>query len=482
MAEAPASPVDGRGPAEFVQEKLRAAGASLLAGAFLTALKLAAGIATSSLGILAEAAHSALDFGAALITWVAVRVSWRPPDTEHHYGHGKFENLAALAETILLAGTAVWILIEAAERMAGRGPEVKPTVWAFLVMGVSILVDVARSRDLGRVARRSGSQALEADALHFSTDIGSSAVVILGLVSVLLAGWTGYRPLALADSVAAAIVAAVVLWLSFRLGRRAADVLLDRAPAGLAGQVLAAVSDLDGTEGAPRVRLRQAGDSTFVDVELGLRRGLPLAEAERVAAGARERIREVVGARSSVLVQFRAEQEPDASLRHKVATAVAMEGVHPHDVTLRRVGGGLQVDLHLELPASLTLGDSHRIADRVEGRILREVPEVSRVDIHLEERGEAPEAASPLDEASRAALLERVREVAREAAGEEGVHDVLVARTPAGLYLSCHCFLPAETSLAEAHERTDRLEAALREAMPELARVSVHAEPAGLHD
>jgi cation diffusion facilitator family transporter len=482
MTGQPEPPHDGATAPAFVEQKLRAARASVVAGAFLTLLKLVAGLATLSLGMLAEAAHSALDFGAALITWVTVRVSWKPPDTEHHYGHGKFENLAALISALLLGATAGWILFEAGRRIAGRGPEVKPTVWAFLVLGISMAVDWVRSRDLLRVARRSGSQALEADALHFSTDIGSSGVVLLGLGSVVLAERTGYAFLALADSVAAIVVAGVVLFLSFRLGQRALDALLDRAPRGLGAEVASAVAGLEGTEGAPRVRVRQAGDRTFVDVELGLRRGLPLGEAERIASAARARVQQVAGHRSSVLVQLRAEEEKDASVRQKVATAVAMEGVHPHDVTLREVGGKLHADLHLELPASLSLGESHRIADRVEARILEEVPEVCRVDIHLEERGELPEAASPLDEGSGAALLERVRRIAREEIGEEGIHDVLIARTPSGLYLSCHCFFPADTSLAEAHERTDRLEQALREAMPELVRVSVHAEPRGLHD
>ncbi len=478
MTQAAPSPRNTGRPSGLVLEKQRAAAASVLAGTFLTLLKLAAGLATSSLGILAEAAHSALDLGAALITWIAVRTSWRPPDADHHYGHGKIENLAALGETALLAATAVWIMVEAGKRIKGLGPEVRPSLWAFMVMGISILVDVLRSRDLGKVARRSGSQALEADALHFSTDIASSLVVMLGLAGVLLAEREGVRWLALADPMAAMIVAVIVLGLAWRLGRRAAGVLMDRAPAGLARAALEAVEGLAGTEGIPRVRVRQAGDSIFADIELGLRRGLPLGEAERVALVARERVRDAIGPRSSVLVQFRALEDAGAPIRERVATAVAMEGVHPHDITLREVPGGVQADLHLELPGSLTLGESHDIADRVESRILREVPEVRRVDIHLEQWGEAPEAASPLDASSLAALVERVRRVAREAAGVEGVHDVLIARTAGGLYLSCHCLLPAETPLGEAHDRTDRLEAALKEAMPELVRVSVHAEPA----
>src|SRR5262245_16073902 len=170
-----------------IREKKRAARSSVVSGLLLTGMKLAAAFATGSLGLIAETIHSGIDTVAAAMTWLAVRESWRPPDEDHQYGHGKFENLSALGQTVLLVATSGWILWEAVGRLRGHGPHVEPTVWAFVVMAASIAVDTHRSRDLARVARESGSQALEADALHFGTDIASSAVVILGLGGVLLA-------------------------------------------------------------------------------------------------------------------------------------------------------------------------------------------------------------------------------------------------------------------------------------------------------
>jgi len=467
--------------AELIREKQRAALASVAAGAILTALKLAAGITTSSLGLLAEAAHSALDLGAAALTWGAVRASWRPPDAEHQYGHGKIENLAALAETFLLVLTSIWILTESVRRVAGEGPEVEPTMWAFVVMGLSIIVDGYRSRDLRRVAEESGSQALEADALHFSTDIASSAVVILGLGGVLAAQRFGWHWMSLADPVAAFVVALIVLALSFKLGRRAVDVLMDRAPAGLSARIERALAGLEGTQGATRIRVRQAGDRVFADVELRLRPGLPLAEGDRIASQARDRVKEIAGAEASVLVQLHPEPDETASLRERVSTAVAMEGEIAHDITLRRSGNAAHADLHLELPGSLTLAEAHAVADRVEARILEQVREVGRVDIHLELREEEPDRANPIDRDVRSAIESRVRRAAAGIVPEGAVHDMLITQTPAGIYLSCHCLMPPQTLLEQAHALTDRLEARLREAVPELARVSVHAEPEGHH-
>lgn len=462
----------------MIREKKRAARASVVAGAILTAVKLAAGIATGSLGLLAEAAHSALDLGAAALTWGAVRASWRPPDAEHHYGHGKIENLTALAETILLVLTSAWILLEAGKRLLGGGPEVDPSIWAFVVMGLSIVIDYYRARDLKRVADESGSQALEADALHFSTDIASSSVVILGLIGVVAARRSGHGWLALADPIAACVVAVIVLFLSYKLGRRAVDVLMDRAPEGLHLRIERALEELEGLQGPSRVRVRQAGDRTFADVELRVRPGLPIAEGDRIASRARRRVKEITGERSSVLVQLRADRAAAATLRERLTTAVAMEGQVAHNITLRRSEEGAHGDLHLELSGRLSLEEAHAVADRVEARIREQVPELDRVDIHLELHEETPDRASPIEAQVRAAIEARVLRVASGIVGDGAVHDVLLTQTPGGIYLSCHCFLPGATRLEEAHALTDRLEAGLRRAVPELVRVSVHAEPA----
>lgn len=461
----------------MVLEKSRAARRSVVAGFALALLKLIAGLTTGSLGLVAEAIHSGLDCVAAVVTWFAVRTSWRPPDAEHHYGHGKIENLAALGETILLAMTSVWIIYEAINRLLGAGPEVEPGVWAFIVIGIAIVVDVVRARDLSRVARKSGSQALEADALHFSTDVASSTVVLIGLACVLAARRFNVPWLEAADSIAAILVAIIVLVLGWRLGRRSVDVLLDRAPAGSRAAILAALSGMEEMAGQPGVNVRQAGDRIFADVELFLKPGIPVVVGERIAERAREETKALLGEKSSVLVQLRALRETAASLRDRLATAVSMEGLHAHNITIRSDRGSYHADFHLELAGELSLDAGHEIADRVEETIIREVPELKRVDIHLDIHDEEPDRAVPVDEDSRVWLEGRIHEIVRETGAPCTVHDILLVRTEAGLYLSCHCTLPGNTSLREAHSVADDLEHALYSALPGLDRVAVHAEP-----
>ena len=267
-------------------EKQSAALSSLLAAVGLTAFKIVVGVSTGSLGILAEAAHSGLDLVAAGLTFLAVRFSGRPADSKHLYGHGKIENLSALAETFLLLITCVWIVWEAVHRLRLHRALVEVTIWSLVVMLTSIAIDVSRSRMLARTAKKFHSQALEADALHFQTDVWSSAVVIVGLASVKLGLWW-------ADALAALGVSAVVVWVSVQLGRRTVDALLDTAPEGMEQRIATAVSSVDGVHDCHQVRLRYSGPVLFIDLHVLVDGGQTLAEAHRLTETIEAAIQEI---------------------------------------------------------------------------------------------------------------------------------------------------------------------------------------------
>ncbi len=251
------------------REKRRAAGSSVCAAVGLTSMKIVVGLLTGSLGILAEAAHSGFDLLAAVMTYFAVRFSGRPADRDHPYGHGKIESLSALFETLLLLATCLWIIFAAANRLLHKRVDVEVTFWSFFVMAVSIIVDISRSRMLYRAARKHKSHALEADALHFSTDIWSSAVVIVGLVGVAVGDRIPRLEfLHYADAVAAIMVGAIVMQVSMKLGLRTVYALLDTAPAGLEDKIVSAVQSLPSVANCHRVRVRRSGPQVFVDLHV----------------------------------------------------------------------------------------------------------------------------------------------------------------------------------------------------------------------
>jgi cation diffusion facilitator family transporter len=283
-------------------EKKRVAGVSVIAALFLTGFKLVVGLLTGSLGILSEALHSGLDLVAAVITWFSVRISDRPPDKNHHYGHGKIENFSALIETFLLLITCAWIIYEAVNRLMSGNTKIEVNVFSYFVILISIAIDIARSRALYRVARKYNSQALEADALHFSTDIWSSAVVLLGLIMAQF-GWF------FADSVAALAVAFIVLGVSWRLGKRAADVLLDRSPAPLVARLESVLNQAQNILGYHDLRVRTSGAENFIEVTIHVQPGLTLENAHNISHQIEKQIIETLP-RSYVHVHIEPDKHP----------------------------------------------------------------------------------------------------------------------------------------------------------------------------
>ena len=294
------------------KEKTSAALSSVFAAVVLTIFKIIVGLATNSLGILAEAAHSGLDLVAALVTFIAVRILDKPADPEHHYGHGKVENFSALVETLLLLATCVWIIYESLQRLFFKPAEIDPSFWAFLVMVVSILVDYSRSRILYKAAKKHNSQALEADALHFSTDIWSSAVVIMGLIAVrfsqAIPSWVFLKK---ADAVAALVVAGIVVYVSIELGIRTVQGLLDHAPKDLAEHIETSVEAIPGISDCHHVRVRTSGPGLFVDLHIYVDPNQSLKDAHLLAKKAAEVVRHLAP-KADVIVH--AEPNPEQNL------------------------------------------------------------------------------------------------------------------------------------------------------------------------
>jgi len=460
---------------EANREKHRVALTSLLAAVLLTSTKLGIGYWTNSLGILSEAAHSGLDLVAAGITLWAVRVSSKPPDQRHTYGHGKIENLSALAETLLLLLTCVWIFWEASHRLfLGKSVEVEANVWAFLTVLLSIAVDVSRSRALKRAADKYHSEALQADALHFSTDIWSSMVVFGGLVLVLVADLTGLAWLQKADSVAAAGVALIVVWVSIRLGRQSIDNLLDSVPVGLREQV-ARAARVPGVEQVRNVRVRRSGPDFFTDVTLAVAHSTDFAEAHRLADASEAAVRGVLPGADVVvhLEPVTAPGEDPVALIRLVAT---QHGLGAHSIRIYEHGGSRSVELHLEVAGHLSLEEGHRQVTAFEKALRREMPPVARIVTHIEPAGQSI-AIRPADPGLENRVLHLLQEWLEANRISGRPHEVQVRFQGEQTDVSFHCALEPGISIEEAHALSERLEIHLRNRLPNLGRVVIHAEP-----
>ena len=483
---------------DIQQKKTMVAFSSVVAAIGLTSMKLAVGLLTGSLGILAEAAHSGLDLVAALMTLFAVRVASRPADMTHHYGHGKVENLSAFLEAGLLILTAIWVIYEAVRRLVFHDSHVEITIWAFVVMGVSIVVDATRSRILLRVARQTGSQALEADALHFSTDIWSSAVVIAGLLVVWLTKRFSLPSLlAQADAVAALGVSGIVIWVSAQLAKETIDALLDRAPDAVSQQVQTQVRALPGVLEVRRVRMRRAGNKLFADVVVAAPRTFTFDQTHALTEQVEQAAREVVRLISpqadiDIVVHVEPLASPTETAAEQIHYLAEAQGVHAHAIHIREVSGHLEADFDLEIPADMALLDAHAVASHLEETVLQTNHALRRVNTHLE----APTTmvlASQDVTSQYSELVDHLRQLADEIAGAGSAHEIHVYRAQepgAGqntqeaveerapeLDVVVHTTFAASTPLSQVHVQAEEIKRAFRQAYPTLGAITIHTEP-----
>jgi len=455
-------------------EKRAVAGNSVLAALLITGGKIVVGVTTGSLGILSEAAHSALDLIAALLTYLSVGVSDKPADADHQYGHGKVENFSAFVETGLLLLTCLWVIYEAVVRLFFRRVEVEPSLWAFAVMLGSMAVDWWRSRALGRIATKYDSQALEADALHFSTDVWSAGVVVLGLVLILLGRVYHLDWLRLADPIAALFVAGVIVSVSWRLARRTIDALLDAAPAGVRAQIIDEVSRVDGVLEIGRVRIRRAGNRYFADLAVGLARTVTFQRSEQLVEAVAAAVRSVLPD-ADVTVQPLPRAQRSENIFDRIRAVATRHNLNVHDITVQDFAGQLHVEQHVELDERLTLKTAHDQVTELEADMRHDVPEIAAILTHIESE---PATIEKPEELVRDADLERqLKAVATEFPDILDVHEFIITRVRGRLYVSCHCTFPDGLSLTRVHDIQTDLEIRFKQAAPELFRVLIHPEP-----
>src|SRR5580692_7904278 len=434
-------------------EKRAVAGNSVAAAVLVTAGKIIVGVTTGSLGILSEAAHSALDLIAALLTYFSVGVSDKPADADHQYGHGKVENFSAFVETGLLLLTCAWVIYEAVLRLFYRHVEVEPSVWAFAVMLISMAVDWWRSRALGRIATKYESQALEADALHFSTDVWAAGVVLVGLVLILLGRIYRLDWLRLADPIAA---------------------LLDAAPAGVRAQIIDAVSRVEGVLEIGRVRIRRAGNRYFADLAVGFARTVTFQRSEQLVEAVTEAVRSILPD-ADVTVQPLPRAQRSENIFDRIRAVATRHNLNVHDISVQDLNGHLHVEQHVELDENLTLKTAHDQVTELEADMRHDIPEIADILTHIESE---PATIETGDELVRDASLERqLKLVAAQFPEIVDMHDVQIKKVRGRLYVSCHCTFSDDLSLASVHDIQTELETRFKQAAPELFRVLIHPEP-----
>lgn len=442
---------------------------SIVAGVALTGAKFSVGLLTGSMGILSEAAHSLLDLAAAVMTYFAVKFGGRPADECHLYGHGKIESVSALVETGLLFITSVLIVYEAIIRLIHQNVKIDATWYAFAIIAFSLIVDFSRSRALRRVAKETNSQALEADALHFSSDIYSSAAVLIGLLFVRFG-------IIWADAAAAIVVAVFISLAGYRLGKRTIDVLVDRAPEGIADRARKIAESVEGVARVNRVRARPLGPNMFIEISIAINRKYSIYRAQETICLVQDKIRHDL-AEAEVVVQTESIQLDSETIVEKVQALVAKHNLTAHDIVADKLDDKQYLSYDLEATGALTIKEAHDLATLIEEEIKAELGDDVELNSHLEPlKNEAVLSSNVSQEEFRkvAAVLNKTDKEIEEISD---IHNTLVRKIGEQYFVSFHCLAPANISLEKVHDAASRFEYLMKEKMAEIKRVVIHVEP-----
>jgi cation diffusion facilitator family transporter len=449
--------------------KIAAARASIAASAVLAIAKFAAGWLSGSLALLSEGGHAAVDTGAAVLTYFAVREAGKPADAEHHYGHAKYESLAALAETGLLFGLALFVVVEAFRRIADSDSDVDATWPVFAVLAFSIAVDFFRSRQLGRIAREEGSDALAADALHFSSDLISSILVAIGLFATR-AGF------ARGDALAALGVALFIAVAGFRLGRRTVETLLDAAPRDMTERLQQAIVDVPGVIEVEALRLRTVGPQIIGEAALGVSRTLPFEHAARIKQAAE---RAVLAEAPNALITFTVNPRvlDDETVAERIRVVAGRKCLPVHHIIAQQLDDRLAISLDIEVEGTMQHGRAHAIATAFEQAIADEFGSSVEIETHIEPLEPHLRRGRDADEPVRREVeLALIRHCAVSGEASD-IHDVRVRETDDGLIVNYHCHVNAASPVDAVHSAVDEIERGVRQQFPRIVRLVSHAEP-----
>jgi cation diffusion facilitator family transporter len=451
------------------ERKQKAALLSVAASAVITLGKGAAGFSTGSLALISDALHSLLDVAATIFTYFAVRISSKPADAEHPYGHGKVESLAALGETAFLFLLSGAVAFEGIRRLASGESSVTVSWFAVAVLLASIVIDAWRWWGLTKVSRETNSEALAADALHFSSDLVNSVLVLLALGAAAM----GYPQ---ADAMVAVGVALFIAIAGFRLARRTIETLLDAAPSGTQDTIRQLAEGVQGVVDVESVRVRSGGAHLFADIEIAVARTIPLDRLalikDRVAAAIRARFPD-----AGVTVTANPRAMDEETVLERVLLIAARRRIPVHHVTVQKIGERLSVGLDIEVDGRLSLGAAHAIASKFEAALKEEFGATTEVDTHIEPLVATSLDGRDVDGAGRDSIAAHLARYAATLGTITDIHSVRVRETDHGLVVNYHCRVDPALSVSVVHEAVDLLEHLVRNDVPAITRIVSHTEP-----
>jgi cation diffusion facilitator family transporter len=458
-------------------EKRRVTLVSLAIAVLLILLKLFAGLSTGYLTLISEALHSSLDALVTVITFFSIRYAEKPADTDHPYGHGKAENLAAFTESILLFFAISLILREVVERLFFKSIVIQPNIWAVAVLAASVFCDIQRSRALTKIARKYKSPAIEADAVHFRADFITSAIALTGILATYLASAlrVAARTYPLVDIVTTCLILIVIVRMVLRILTKSAGVLLDRTAPDQTALIREIATEVPEVIDVEKVRTREAGKQTFVDLTVDIDRNLSVETGYSIGKRVEKMIKEQIDD-VDVILQVKPVPKETEDIVERIRSIGTQVGCNLHHITLHKVGGRLHADLDLEVEGDVKLSEAHALSDKLEARIKEDNPAIGEVNTHIDWRTSSP--PKDVSIGRDAALISAIEAVVRQKKEVISCRKVSVEEErPGELVLTIHCTMQPEADAGRVREVSKDLEKTLKNLVRGSGRVIIHIEP-----
>ncbi|MBV6479347.1 MAG: Ferrous-iron efflux pump FieF [Ignavibacteria bacterium] len=454
--------------------KIKVARQSLYAAVIITLIKLLASYFSGSLGILSEVLNSSIDIMVCLITIISIKYSSRPPDEDHNYGHEKAENFSALFQVLILFFIASFIIYKAIIRLfIEKDVELSINIWIFLSLIAAIIIDIQRARVLKKTADETKSSALSADALHFSTDILASFVVIAGLLL------TYFKVSRIADTIAALIVSIIIIYLGYKMLMKSIDVLMDRVPAGLHEKIKYETLLIKGVEEIKSIRLRNSGPGIYVDMIIFVSRILPFSKVHDIMDNVEKKIMEIIPD-ADIVIHSEPVETKDETINDKIRIIVSECGYKCHDIFSHKISNEIYSELHIEISSTNDLIKAHDIVTGIEEKLKEEIPIIKHIKIHIDEPSGILFDTQDITENSDE-MIRDVQKILNNNSDVISGNEIQVVSTNGKIRISMNCMFNFIHSLDEVHDIVTILESKifieLKEKYPKLSNVIIHAEP-----
>ncbi len=463
---------------DYTNIKVKVALNSLFAAVFITAIKVIAAYFSGSLAIITEVVNSGVDIFVCLVTIFSVKYAAKPADEDHNYGHEKAENISALIQVLFLFGTSSFIIYEAVQRIfLGKHPSLNITLFTFTALIVSMVIDFIRARALNKIADETKSNALKADALHFSSDIMSSMIVIIGLIF----SYYGFEK---ADAISALVVAAIIIILGVKMSRKAIDSLLDRVPPGLSEKIRYETLLIDGVEGIRNFRIRSTGAKIFIDMVIDISRIIPFSKAHDIMDAVERRLTQLID-NADIVIHSEPVETDKETINDKIKMIVNSFGMKSHDVFSHKIGNDIISELHIEVTDTNDLIKAHDRITEIEEKIKSEIGIISNVKIHIDEPSNILYDTVDITGKSEE-LINEIKKIVTENKDVTSCNEFSVIITNGKIRVSLTCIFDFHFSLDEVHDIVTLLEskifAELKGKYPKLSNVIIHAEPSEINN